>query len=823
MRTRLRLAKTVSRLRSSVAAAGQVAQQAKHYSPVVKLYIFNREFHISGAWLAALVVFLAFLVGLAFLSLISSSSVISALVSDKASEAANTIAADIALLDAEQTTIVQSMVSLVELAVSSQSLPNTCPPCSQSTLNVSGATDLCTWWRHADALVSNGYVQWIPDDEPKWEPFRQCTLNQNLPPRYEKYVSGGVSPGPGLQQTTSMIYYTERVNGGELVRGIEVSLLEDVVVRAQRVFLGSIEVSVECHATATSQVVTLVETAGFPTNDDGDAKGRETEAKRQFGISDPVSLLGVELVVTVYDDASWTHRLYELALVVLGLTSTLVTVFGLTSIGAKKMSDKAQKQLKCKDNMFNSFTSKMLTDVGNGLRKIEPGADDMYQRVNKTLDTVSRFTYLRNIIHGHPFVSVLNHVNIKHEVMMEVRANVRNIGVNNSVAMALIVPDVQSGVFSVHVDLKFLRIALRAILDNAMFATTVGNIFIHLNIFENDNLSFMNNYLQQISHFDQAIVNHGDTDQRSRVVVDDVFRVHPTRNRTLNTRMLFIAVEDSGIGVPREMRNSSLFEIQHAGCEDSTREWGVGLPVLSALTSAMGGGCGYAPQACTVHENCPLDHSTGSVFWLWVPVHLCHLDIGNCQYDSGKSNDASSDSTNSMPSVNVQIPELTPTENVKAHHGYDYSDTAIDSRYRAYLSRVFHKTNAIVCDPKSQHLQRISTTIRRMGFTLTETTSGRDLLEMFEPAKHRFILMDAHMPDLNGCMLAAQIRKRENKSNRPVIIFGFVDPGSRANFVQNCYESGIDEVFHKPLNLAVIASKLVKYQERIRNLKPTLK
>jgi PAS domain S-box-containing protein len=96
--------------------------------------------------------------------------------------------------------------------------------------------------------------------------------------------------------------------------------------------------------------------------------------------------------------------------------------------------------------------------------------------------------------------------------------------------------------------------------------------------------------------------------------------------------------------------------------------------------------------------------------------------------------------------------------------------------------------------------------LRNMGFTVTFTNNGRELIDAYEPEKYDMILMDIQMPVMDG-ITATQKLKEKYPSLPPVIgVSANAFEGDREKYMS----AGLDEYITKPLKPADLIDVLQK-------------
>jgi FixJ family two-component response regulator len=92
----------------------------------------------------------------------------------------------------------------------------------------------------------------------------------------------------------------------------------------------------------------------------------------------------------------------------------------------------------------------------------------------------------------------------------------------------------------------------------------------------------------------------------------------------------------------------------------------------------------------------------------------------------------------------------------------------------------------------------MSLSYRPMGFA-----SGEDFLASLLEAKPSCVLMDQHMPNLNGVDVLRRMR-REGRRVPVIIITGFDEPGLR----QECLDAGASGYLVKPLAASTVSAAI---------------
>src|SRR5262249_59004572 len=97
--------------------------------------------------------------------------------------------------------------------------------------------------------------------------------------------------------------------------------------------------------------------------------------------------------------------------------------------------------------------------------------------------------------------------------------------------------------------------------------------------------------------------------------------------------------------------------------------------------------------------------------------------------------------------------------------------------------------------------------LARLGLAATMAVNGREALALLEREPFDLLLLDIHMPDLDGFQVVAAIRERERSAggHLPVIA---LTARSRKEDRERCLGAGMDECLTKPYNAADLSAAM---------------
>ncbi len=212
---------------------------------------------------------------------------------------------------------------------------------------------------------------------------------------------------------------------------------------------------------------------------------------------------------------------------------------------------------------------------------------------------------------------------------------------------------------------------------------------------------------------------------------------------------LRISVRDTGIGLTEEQA-ARVFQRFEQADSSTTRRFGgtgLGLAICRQLAEAMGGTTG-----------CRSKPGEGSRFW--VELRLARVE-----------SQAPENAHSEAPAANAQMAKATTCE-----------------------GRVI-----LVAEDNVVNQRIIVRMLENLGARVDLAENGRIALDRFRSSQYDLILLDCHMPQMDGYETAIQIRNMEETGRRrrtPIIAF---TASVITNEVDHCLSSGMDTVLGKPV------------------------
>ena len=259
-------------------------------------------------------------------------------------------------------------------------------------------------------------------------------------------------------------------------------------------------------------------------------------------------------------------------------------------------------------------------------------------------------------------------------------------------------------------------------------------------------------------------------------------------------------VTDTGIGIAAADAER-LFEPFTQADASTTRTYGgtgLGLAISRQLTEAMGGTIGVTSEP-----------GVGSTFWCEIPFEPAQGEA------VGLSRDHSEPGGSPEPGITA-----TPARPVPPSELYDALTGAVGSLAgsgEAGPTAVARTTAAgngrllLVEDNATNQMVAVGI-LTELGYHVDVAGDGVQALERLHLAPYRAVLMDCHMPKMDGYEAAREIRRREQKAttttSAPRIPIIAMTAAALAGDGDKCLAAGMDDYLSKPFQPDELAAIL---------------
>ncbi|MBM3726021.1 MAG: response regulator [Acidobacteria bacterium] len=118
------------------------------------------------------------------------------------------------------------------------------------------------------------------------------------------------------------------------------------------------------------------------------------------------------------------------------------------------------------------------------------------------------------------------------------------------------------------------------------------------------------------------------------------------------------------------------------------------------------------------------------------------------------------------------------------------------------------KGHILVAEDHPVNQKVISRLLEKLSYRVTVVANGALAVEESRNGGYHLILMDCHMPEMDGYTAASTIRKRQDSPQIPIIA---LTANVLAADRQRCLDSGMDDFLTKPVNVTLLAETLERW------------
>jgi CheY-like chemotaxis protein len=225
---------------------------------------------------------------------------------------------------------------------------------------------------------------------------------------------------------------------------------------------------------------------------------------------------------------------------------------------------------------------------------------------------------------------------------------------------------------------------------------------------------------------------------------------------------LCIAVEDSGVGIPKS-KHELIFEAFKQADGSTNRRFGgtgLGLSISRELARLLGG-----------EVSLESEEGAGSRFTLCLPLELDQSSLSSHQVEL--------QTTQEPLLIQERIPTLTITSPAEPQE------------------RPFAGKRILVVDDDLQNLLALTPLLESWGFEVIAAGDGQEAIDTLkDDPEFNIVLMDIMMPELDGYDTIKYIRSKMQLNTLKVIV---LSAKSAAQDRNQCLEAGADDVLTKPV------------------------
>jgi CheY-like chemotaxis protein len=125
-------------------------------------------------------------------------------------------------------------------------------------------------------------------------------------------------------------------------------------------------------------------------------------------------------------------------------------------------------------------------------------------------------------------------------------------------------------------------------------------------------------------------------------------------------------------------------------------------------------------------------------------------------------------------------------------------------------SRVFQKARILAAEDNLINQKVISRMVEKLGCQISVVDNGKEAIQALEESHYDLVLMDCHMPEMDGYIATQKIRMSKNEAIKNIPIVA-VTANSRKGERERCLEAGMNEYMCKPITEAQLYKVLRRF------------
>ncbi len=241
--------------------------------------------------------------------------------------------------------------------------------------------------------------------------------------------------------------------------------------------------------------------------------------------------------------------------------------------------------------------------------------------------------------------------------------------------------------------------------------------------------------------------------------------------------MLRVEVHDSGVGIAPE-HQGKLFNAFVQADDSTTRRFGgtgLGLAITRSLLELMGGHIGVRSQI-----------DQGSVFWFDVPLQLAAVPSVQAPTESHR-----------MPPGPLPMSALKPG-----------MDGLSDVEAQQLITLKYPGARVLLAEDNPVNSMLATELLGLAGLHVTHAATGAEALQHLQVQDFDLVLMDVHMPEMDGLQATRLIRQLPRGGQVPIIAM----TASVLHSDQSaCLDAGMDGHLGKPINTQELFQTLLRF------------
>jgi len=277
--------------------------------------------------------------------------------------------------------------------------------------------------------------------------------------------------------------------------------------------------------------------------------------------------------------------------------------------------------------------------------------------------------------------------------------------------------------------------------------------------------------------------------------VDQAVQISPRKNRA--EIWLHFAVQDTGIGLSQEQINN-LFQAFSQADSSTSRKYGgtgLGLSIAQRLVQLMDGRIEVQSEP-----------GVGSTFSF--SVRCCRADDANTLLDVDELQSAATTAASAITAeAKTTGQENTPLQTTSPETATSKTVTAATTATAA-ITRPTAKGHILLVEDNSYNQALARIILQHAGFSVDVANDGSEALTMLQQQQYALVLMDVHMPKMDGYTATRQLRALPNTGQLPVVA---LTAHANEEFRKECLAAGMNDYLAKPFEAKTLLNKVQEW------------
>jgi signal transduction histidine kinase/DNA-binding response OmpR family regulator len=159
---------------------------------------------------------------------------------------------------------------------------------------------------------------------------------------------------------------------------------------------------------------------------------------------------------------------------------------------------------------------------------------------------------------------------------------------------------------------------------------------------------------------------------------------------------------------------------------------------------------------------------------------------------------------------------------MKAKGSIHKNDTELDQLYNDFLQHLPQGIDILLAEDNQVNALIAITMLKQMGLTVKHVTDGKQAFSALKQGSYKMLLMDMHMPVMDGYEATLAIREWEYNTQTKAIPIIALTANALIGDREKCLEAGMNDYLSKPVRQNKLNKIVTQWIEQKKRIKPFL-